>query len=36
MPQHLTIELFGFGSVGSGIYHTLKKKNIPNISIKKL
>jgi len=36
MPQHLTIGLFGFGSVGSGIYHALKKKNIPNISIKKI
>ena len=34
MPQHLTIGLFGFGSVGSGIYHLLKKKTIPNIELK--
>ncbi|MBZ9778570.1 homoserine dehydrogenase [Psychroflexus sp. CAK8W] len=34
MPQQLTIGLFGFGSVGSGIYHLLKKKTIPNIKLK--
>ena len=34
MPQELTIGLFGFGSVGSGIYHVLKKKNIPNLNLK--
>ncbi len=30
----LTIGLFGFGSVGSGIYHVLKKRSIPDINIK--
>jgi len=34
MPQELTIGLFGFGSVGSGIYHVLKKKNISNLHLK--
>ncbi|MBZ9652788.1 homoserine dehydrogenase [Psychroflexus montanilacus] len=34
MPQQLTIGLFGFGSVGSGIYHLLKKKSIPEIKLK--
>lgn len=34
MPQQLTIGLFGFGSVGSGIYHVLKKKAIPEIKLK--
>lgn len=34
MPQQLTIGLFGFGSVGSGIYHVLKKKAIPGIQLK--
>jgi homoserine dehydrogenase len=34
MPQQITIGLFGFGSVGSGIYHVLKKKQIPRIHLK--
>lgn len=34
MPQQLSIGLFGFGSVGSGIYHVLKKKAIPGIQLK--
>lgn len=34
MPQQLTIGLFGFGSVGSGIYHILKKQEIPDIQLK--
>ncbi len=34
MPQDLTLGLFGFGSVGSGIYHVLKKKSIPEIQLK--
>ncbi|MFO7744871.1 MAG: homoserine dehydrogenase [Psychroflexus sp.] len=34
MPQQLKIGLFGFGSVGSGIYHVLKKKASPEIELK--
>lgn len=34
MPQQLNIGLFGFGSVGSGIYHLLKKKKISEITLK--
>jgi homoserine dehydrogenase len=34
MPQQLTIGLFGFGSVGSGIYHVLKRKSISRIHLK--
>ncbi|NEV92937.1 homoserine dehydrogenase [Psychroflexus sp. YR1-1] len=34
MPQQLSIGLFGFGSVGSGIYHVLKKKPSPEIQLK--
>lgn len=34
MSQQLRIGLFGFGSVGSGIYHVLKKKAIPGIQLK--
>lgn len=34
MPQQITIGLFGFGSVGSGIYHVLKRKSISRIHLK--
>lgn len=34
MSKQLTIGLFGFGSVGSGIYRLLKKKSIPQIQLK--
>ncbi|SDG99273.1 homoserine dehydrogenase [Psychroflexus sediminis] len=34
MSQNLRIGLFGFGSVGSGIYHVLKKKEMSEINIK--
>lgn len=34
MSKNLRIGLFGFGSVGSGIYHVLRKKAIPEIQIK--
>jgi homoserine dehydrogenase len=34
MPQQITIGLFGFGSIGSGIYHVLKRKSISKIHLK--
>lgn len=34
MSKQLTIGLFGFGSVGSGIYEILQRKSIPNLSLK--